>query len=165
MNYKGIISSVSFTKRAVIAALLAFASAQAGADGWAIMSHQAQMRNNVIIDVGEVSKVEPPFNTKWENDVYQMNGRCFTFSGYIGIWGYGSKAALLLVNAQKVVQLALIESAIGSIKVELQSISMLKCPAGTSVIPYSDDPEEQLKLLRKRQEEIKKKLEDMKRQR
>lgn len=165
MNCKPTISFVSFANRAGIAVFLAVASAQADADGWAIMSQQAQLKNNVIVDVGEVSKVEPPFNTKWENEVYQMNGRCFTFSSYMGYWGYGGKAALLLANAQKVVQLALIESAIGSIKVELHSISMLKCPAGTNVMPYSDDPEEQLRLLKKRQEEMKKKLEEIKRQR
>ena len=156
---------MSFFKNTSIAVLLAFASARASADGWAIMSQQAQLKGNVIVDVGEVSKVDPPFNTKRENDVYQMNGRCFTFAGYMGYWGYGGKAALLLANAQKVVQLALIESAIGSIKVELQSISLLKCPAGTSVIPYSDDPEEQLKFLKKRQEEMKKRLEDLRKQR
>ena len=165
MNCKPTISIVSFAKRTSIALFIAFAAAQADADGGAIMSQQAQLKNNVIVDVGEVSKVEPPFNTKWENEVYQMNGRCFTFSGYMGYWGYGGKAALLLANAQKVVQLALIESAIGSIKVELHSISMLKCPAGANVMPYSDDPEEQLRLLKNRQEEMKKKLEEIKRQR
>ena len=94
-----------------------------------------------------------------------MNGRCFLFSGYIGYWGYGGKAGLLLVNAQKTTQLAILESAIGSIKVDLHSITMLKCPSGTNVIPYSDDPEEQLKLLRKRQEELKKKLEELQQKR
>jgi len=157
MNYKSNSSSACFVQRALITILLAFASSQAIADGWAVMSQQAQLKNNAIIDVGEVSKVDPPFNTKWENDVYQMNGRCFTFSGYMGYWGYGGKAALLLTNAQKIVQLALLETAIGSIKVELQYISMIKCPSGTNVMPYSDNPEEQLRLLKKR-------FEDMKRQ-
>jgi hypothetical protein len=152
-------------KKLLVATFLAFVSAQAIADGWAMFSQQAQMKNYVIVDVGEVSKVEPPFNTKWEKDVYQLNGRCFLFSGYVGYWGYGSKAALLLVNAQKDIQLALIESAIGSIKVELQPISMVECPSGTNVLPYSADPEEQLQLLKKRQEELKKKLEDLQKQR
>ena len=165
MNYKGISNLVCLAPSGLIAALLSLASSQAIADGWAIMSQQAQLKNNAIIDVGEVSKVDPPFNTKWENDVYQMNGRCFTFPGYMGYWGYGGKAALLLANAQKVVQLALLETAISSIKVELHSISMIKCPTGTNVMPYSDDPEEQLRLLKKRQEEMKKKLEEIKRQR
>lgn len=157
MNYKNISSSAFSVQRALITVLLSFASSHAIADGWAIMSQQAQLKNNAIIDVGEVSKVDPPFNTKWEDDVYQMNGRCFTLSGYMGYWGYGGKAALLLANAQKIVQLALLETAISSIKVELQSILMIKCPAGTNVMPYSDNPEEQLRLMKKR-------LEDMKRQ-
>lgn len=145
----------------MIAAFLACAQSQAEADGWALFSQEAQLKNYVIADVGEVSKVEPPVNTKWENEVYQMNGRCFSFFGYVGYWGFGNKAALLLVNAQKTIQLALIEASIGLIKVELKSITMLECPPGTTVIPYSDDPEEKLKLLRKRQEELKKNLEDI----
>jgi hypothetical protein len=80
----------------------------------------------------------------------------------MGYWGYGSKAALLLVNAQKNIQVALIESAIGSIKVELQPVSMIECPTGTNVTPYSADPEERLKLLKQRQEELMKKLEELK---
>lgn len=157
MNYLSISCAVSFVRRALITTLLAFASSQAVADGWTIMSQQAQLKNNAIIDVGEVSKVDPPFNSKWEIDVYQMNGRCFTLPGYIGYWGYGGKAALLLANAQAVVQLALLETAIGSIKVELQSISLIKCPTRTNVMPNSDNLEEQIRLLKKQ-------LEDMKRQ-
>jgi hypothetical protein len=86
------------------------------------------------------------------------------FFGYISYWGYGSKAALLLVNQQKDIKLALIESSVGSIKVDLQSITLVNCPAGMNVIPYSDDPEERLRLLQKRQDELKKKLEKMPRQ-
>jgi hypothetical protein len=33
---------------------------------------------------------------------------------------------------------------------------MIKCPTGTNVMPYSDNPEEQLRLLKKRLEDIKK---------
>lgn len=140
-------------------------SLSAHADGWALLGKQAAMRNYVIADVGEVSQVDPPINTKWEQDVYQMNGRCFFFSGYMGYWGYGGKAAFLLVNAQKDVKVAIFETAIGSVKVDLQSIVLVECPAGTNIIPYSDDPGEQLRLLQKRQEELKKKLEKLQKQR
>ena len=75
----------------------------------------------------------------------------------MGYSGYGSKAALLLANAQKDVKLALIDPVIGSVKVELQSIVVIQCPSGTNIIPYSDDPNEQLRLLKKRIEELKKK--------
>ena len=140
--------------------LIALASVQTNADSWAIFSNQAAMKNYTIIDVGDISQVEPPFNTKWKEDVYQMNGRCFSFSGYIGYWGYGNKAALLLTNAQKDLKLALVESSIGSIKVELQSVNVIACPTGTNVTPYSDDPNEQLRLLKKRQEELKKRADE-----
>jgi len=154
-----------FNKKLWVTVFLVLVSAQAVADGWAMFSQQAQMKNYVIADVGEVSKVEPPFNTKWEKDVYQMNGRCFLFSSYMGYLSYGNKAALLLVNAQKNIQLAFIEPVIGSIKVELQPLSMIECPSGTRVTPYGDDPEEQFRLLKKRQEELKKKLEILQKQR
>lgn len=164
MNYSSIISTVSFNKNAMVVLFLALASAQADADGWAMFSQQAQMKNYVIVDVGEASKVEPTYNAKWNKDVYQMNGRCFVFPGYMGYWGYGNKAAFLLVNAQKSIQLALVETAIGSVKVELQSIAMIECPSGNNVMPYSDNSEEQLMLLKKRQAELKKKLEDLQQQ-
>ena len=166
VNYKNIsniliLEKLSISIKSGVLTLAIFASTPADADGWAIFSEHAQMKGYVIAEVGEVSKVDPPFNTKWENDVYQINGRCFSFLGYSGYWGYGSKAALLLVNAEKIIKLALIESSIGSIKTELKSVIMFECPSGTNVIPYSEDPQEQLRLLQKRQDELKKKLEDL----
>ena len=166
MNCKNISSirvleKLSVSIKAGALSLAIFASTPADADGWALFSEHAQMKGYFIAEVGEVSKVDPPFNTERENDVYQMNGRCFSFSGHNGYWGYGSKAALLLVNAQKIIKLALIESSIGSIKTELKSVTMFECPSGTNVVPYSDDPQEQLRLLQKRQDELKKKLEDL----
>ena len=121
-------------KTLLVAIFLVSTSAQAVTDGRGILGQQEQMKNYVIADVGEVSKVEPPFNAKWEKDVYQLNGRCFLLSDYIGYWGYGSKAAFLLENAQKKIQLALVESAIDSIKVERHPVSMIKCPSGTHLI-------------------------------
>ena len=165
MNYNDAISSVRFSAKAIALIFLTLVPAQVNADGWSIFGQHDQLKNYVIVDVGAVSKVEPPFNAKWENDVFQMNGRCFTFSGYVGYWSYGEKAALLLVNAQKRVQLALIESEIGSIKVELRSISKIECPTGANVTPYNSDPDEQARLIKKRQEELKKKIEELKRQR
>ena len=127
MNFSSIINPINFNK-GIVTVLLAITSSLAVADGWDMFGQHEQMKNYVIADVGEVNKVDPPFNTKWEKDVYQMNGRCFTYSGYLGYWGYGKKAALLLVNAQKIIQLALIEPTIGATNVKLIPITMIKCP-------------------------------------
>ncbi len=147
-------------KITLLGVLIAFAAIRAHADSWATFSNHSMLKNHVIVDVGDVSQVEPPFNTKWKEDVYQMNGRCFSISGHLGYWGYGSKAALLVANAQKILKLALIESSIGSVKVDLQSIDVIECPTGTNVMPYSDDLKEQLRLLKKRQEELRKKADE-----
>lgn len=166
MNYKNISRIYKYLTRStptkvIVALLIAASSFSAYADGWALFSQQEQMKGFVIADVGEVSEVEPPLNTKWQEDVYEMNGHCFSFSEYNGYWGYGSKAAFLLVNAQKVIKLALIETSIGSLNVELKSVTMLECPTGSNVVPDSDDPQERLRLLRKQQEELKKKLDEL----
>lgn len=155
MKYKDIINYV-------LGALFLLVAIQPRADSWSMFSQHDQMKKHVIADVGLVSKVDPPYNTKWDKDVFQINGRCFVLTGYSSYWGYGDKAALLLVNAQKSIQLALIQSEMGSIKVELQSIAIIECPSGSNVIPYSDDPEELLRLLKKRQEELNRKLEELK---
>ncbi len=162
MNYTHIIELFRCSNKIIIFLFMALSSVNVHADGWAIFSQHDQMKNYVIVEVGSVSTVAPPFNTKWENDVYQMNGRCFVFDGYIGYWGYGDKAALLLVNENKYIQLALVTSEIGSVKVELESITLIKCPSGSEIIPYSSDPEERLKQLKRKQELLKKKLESFK---
>lgn len=141
---------------------IVFFSVNVNADGWSTFSQHGDMKDFVIAEAGDVSKVEPPFNTTWEQDVFQMNGRCFIFSGYMGYWGYGNKSALLLVNTAKLVKLAIIEAEIGSIKVELKDISMIHCPSNSNITPYSSDPKEMLRLLRERQEKLKKQLESMK---
>lgn len=150
MNCNSIIN-----KRLLVIVFLFTISTQGVADGWSLFSQHAQMKDYVIVEAGDVSKVEPPFNTKWKTDLYQINGSCFMFSGYMGYWGYGNKSALLLVNMQKNIQLALIEVEIGTIKVKLYSILMMECPSRTNIMSYSDDPKEQLRLLKQRQENLK----------
>lgn len=135
------------------------------ADGWATFGEHAALKNHVVADVGEASKVDPPPDTRWSNDVFQINGRCFIFPGLTSFWGYGSKPALVLVNEQKQTKLALVESAIGSIKVEVKEITLVQCPQGSDVLPHSDDLQERLKLLQKRQDELKRKLEELQKSR
>jgi hypothetical protein len=151
------LESFSPMNRFFAATILIAISLQANADGWAIGSQHSALKNYAVVEVGEVSEVQPPFNTRWNENVYQMNGRCFTLSSYSGYWGYGAKAAMLMANAQRDIRLAIFEASIGAVKVNLQSIAVIKCPAGTDVIPYSDDPEERLRLLNKRLEELKRK--------
>lgn len=131
------------------------------ADTFSIMGDESKMKGNVVVDVGNASKVDPPLNTKWVTDLYELNGRCFTMQGYYGMWGYGQKAALLLVNSDKVVRVAFIGTGIGSVDVDVQLVALVQCPAESMVIPYSDDPNERLKQIEKRRNEIEKKLKEL----
>jgi len=149
-----------FSRFALSCQLLVAASSSL-ADGWATFGDHAALKNHVVADVGEVSKVAPPPDTKLSEDVFQINGRCFIFSGLTGFWGYGSKPALVLVNVQKQFKLALVESSIGSIRVEVKEITLVQCPQASDVLPYSGDPQERLELLQKRQEELKRRLEEL----
>jgi len=133
----------------------------ASSNGWAIFSEHAQMKNFVIVDAGGTSKLELPVGKQWATDVYQMSGRCFVFQGLIGLWGFGEKATLLLMNSQRVPHLALIQNEIGSIKVEVKPISLVQCPESSSVPTFSDDPETRLKQIQKLREELDAKIKEL----
>ena len=148
-------------KSRLIFVLFILYSINVSADEWSLFSQHGEMKDFMIAEVGEVSKVEPPFNTVWNQDVYQMNGRCFLFSGYMGYWGYGDKSALILINSAKIIKLAIIEAEIGSIKVDLKGITMIDCPSSSNMVPYSSDPKEMLRLLKEKQLELKKQLEQL----
>lgn len=99
-----------------------------------------------------------PFNTNWVTEVYELNGRCFTMPGYSGMWGFGEKAALLLVNTQKVAKVAFLGTGIGSVDVDVQLVTLIHCPEGSGVIRYSDDPKERLKQIEEKRKELERKL-------
>lgn len=143
--------------------LLATLPSTANADGWALFSKQNELKNHTIVDVGEISEVSKPVGANWNVDLYQINGRCLAFSGYSSPNFYGNKAALLLVNSAQRVSLAILETTIGAIKVDVYSVDMYECPDSPNVLPYSSDPAEMLKLLEERQKELERQLEELSR--
>jgi hypothetical protein len=151
--------------RFALPCILLVAATTSLAGGWDMMGNHAALKNHVIADVGEVSEVNPPLDTRWSDDVFQINGRCFIFSGFAGFSDYGSNSALLLVSDQKQVKLAIIKSSINSIKVEVKEITIVQCPQGTNVLPYSDDPQERRKLLQKHLEDLERRIEAIKNRR
>lgn len=150
-------------RRSLACLLLGLLSSSANADGWALFSKHAELKNYVIADVGEVSEVSKPIGANWNVDLYQLNGRCLAFSGYSKPYFYGNKAALLLVNSTQRVSLAILETTIGSIKVEVYGVDIYECPNSASVLPYSSDPAEMLRLLEERQRQLQRQLEELSR--
>jgi hypothetical protein len=112
---------------------LLFVPAQATAD-WAFMSQHKQLEGHAIAAVGSVSQ-----ESKYLPDAFKRlqwyafkqgfaTDFCFEFAGLEGIWGFGDKPALLLVDKDENVKLALFDAVVGGVKVEMHRINQISCP-------------------------------------
>ena len=129
-----------------------------------IVSQHAQLKGSVIVDAGEAKEVAPPFGSEWENQVYSLNSRCMVLFGYYGYWGFGGKPAMLVVDKDEHVQLAIFESTIGSIKVEIHPVSIVHCPDHAMVPPSCDglNSEACSRLMDEHMKKLEQKLEELK---
>ena len=100
--------------------------------------NQSQLKGAFIAEVGEAHEVEPPSGAKWKDQIYSLNSRCFTLSGYFGYWGYGGKPAMLVVKENKLINLALFESLGSTPSVDLFPVQMVQCPESANVLPSCD---------------------------
>lgn len=79
----------------------------------------------------------------------------------MGLWGLGRKAAFVLVDQAKSTKIALFDTGIGSIKVDVFLVTQVDCSvSGSSEMP--NDPEKALEMLKKKQEILQKELERLK---
>ena len=131
---------------------------QASADGFDMFTRHEELKNHVIIDTGDFEKLSPSFGKLAASDVLKLNSNCFEPLGSLGSWGYGKKAGLVLMNKEKSIKVALIESSIGSIKIQVTTVIQVACPSADSN-GLSTDPQQRLQELRRRQEALQKELE------
>lgn len=138
----------------ILSTVIVFSLAlDARADGFAIIDEHVNLNNNIIVEAGDVEKLDQPDGTSSNNEILKINSRCLQPSGYMGYWGYGKKAGLLLVDNARTTKLALLESSVGSIKVTINPVLIVECPT-----TFSDG--DQQKLI----DDIKKRIEKLKRQ-
>ena len=123
---------------------------------------QAQVKGSVIAEIGEAKELPPPSGSKWKEQPYVLNSRCFTIFGYYGYWGYGGKPAMLLVKQDRSIILALFEFALGSPSIKTYPVLMAECPENANIPPSCDglSPEECQKRF---DEHIKKLVQELKR--
>lgn len=121
------------------------------ADGYALFSKHLELKGHAIIDAGDVEKIEPPFGKLGSTEILKLGANCFEAQGYFGYSGYSKRAGLVLVDRSRNLKLALIESSIGSIRIELVSVTQIACTAHDSdALPQ--DPQQRLQELKRRQE-------------
>ena len=133
------------------------------ADVYGLFSKHEELKGHAIIDAGDVEKIDPPFGKLGATETLKLGANCFEPRGYLGYWGYSKKAGLVLVDRSRTVKLALIESSIGSIKVEVVSVIQIACTT-----PDSDglpqDSQQRLQELKRRQELLQRELERLRQQ-
>ena len=144
-------------RRSIVCLIVIQALCSSRAAGFGgIGSGHVQLKNSFIVEIGVVRSAPPPVNTNWVDEVYSLNCRCFTMLGYFGFDGFGENPAMLVVDENKLIRLAVFEQFIGTINVKINFVRMKKCPAHANIIPCYDglNPEECLKIL----DEYRKKL-------
>ena len=133
------------------------------ADGYGLFSKHEELRGHAVIDAGDVEKIDPPFGKLGASETLKLGANCFEPLSSLGSWGYSKKAGLVLVDRSRTVKLALIESSIGSIKVEMVSVMQVACPTtGSDGLPQ--DPQQRLQELKRRQELLQRELERLRQQ-
>lgn len=133
------------------------------ADGYDMFSKHEELKGHVVADAGDFEKINPPFGTIGATAVLKLNSNCFKPIGSLGLWGIGKKAGLVLVDRSKSISIALLESSIGSIKVETVAAMQIACPTeDSSGLPL--DPQQRLQELKRRQEILQLQLERLRQQ-
>ena len=149
--------------RALVALTAMLLLQQAQADGFDMFSRHEELQNHVIVDTGDFEKISPPPGKLGVSDVLKLKSNCFEPIGILGIWSFGKKAGLVLVGKEKNIKVALLDSGIGSIKVQVVTAIQVDCPTATSDgLPA--DTQQRLQELRRRQEAVQKELERLRQQ-
>lgn len=134
------------------------------ADGYSLFSSHEELKDHVVVDAGDFEKIDPPFGKIGASAILKLNSNCFHPSGSLGSWGYGKKAGLVLVDRKKSIRVALLESSISSIKVEVTLVLQVACPTeDASGLPLN--PQQRLQELRRQQELLQLQLEQLRQQR
>lgn len=148
---------------AIVISFTLLMPALACGDGFDLFGRQDDLKMTVIADVGEAEEISAPFGIGelGARDMIKINGRCFEPVGFIGSWGYRRKAAFVVVDQAKNVKIATLEAGIGSVKVDVISVTQVDCSSSASE-DLPSDPKKLLEVLKKRQEVLQKELERLK---
>ncbi len=98
------------------------------ADGFSSFGDHDELKNHAVVFAGDVESIQIQNQSLMTTEsVLKMENACFSPAGYLGYWGYGKKAGLLLVDNQKRLSIAIFEDSIGSIEVKVLGVSQVSC--------------------------------------
>lgn len=123
------------TSVACIAFLAVGFGAGSLSDWAAVSSDHRALQGLSIVGVGSVSQESYTNYRTYQTiewfefkESYQTDF-CFLLPNYIGVWGYGDKAALIVMDDQENYGMAFFESAVGNVRVELEPFQLVDCPS------------------------------------
>lgn len=143
--------------RTLLVLLTVCISEVALADGFAMFSKHEDLKNKVVIEAGEAEQIKIETDGR-RKELIKLNGKCYDPVGFVKFWRKG-QAALLLSDRYRVLSIAVIESEIGSIQVEVFQVGRSGCPEEDNP---SDDMQKTREFLKKNQDDIQKGLEEFK---
>lgn len=145
------------TSALLFAALACGTTHTSKADGWSTFGDHEKLKNQGVVDVGNLQKVFRPRADFSGPDIYQLNNRCFTFDG-LGKSPRSDGPALLIVDQRKIVRMATLLPEIGGIKVEVKDISLADCEQKSP-----QDVQKELRLMLEKNERLRMQLEENRR--
>lgn len=133
------------------------------ADAYGSFSKHDELKAHMVVDVGDFERIDLPSGDIGATVVLTLNSNCFRPAGNLGMWGYGKKAGLVLVDRNKTIQIALIESNIGSIKIDTVTAVQIACPT-PDLGGLSSDTQQILQDAKKQQEILRLQVERLRKQ-
>ena len=118
--------------KAIALSVLSAGLGAAAMSGWAIGSGHRALEGLSIMAVGEVSHEEHrDYQTGRTTEWFEFTGPesfCFVMPNYTGYWGYSDEAALIVSDNQDRYGMAIVETVVSSVKVDLQAFEFVRCP-------------------------------------
>jgi|LFEF01.1.fsa_nt_gb hypothetical protein len=131
------------------------------AESFSTLSDHAVLNNYVIVDAGNVKKLDSSVGVNSGSERLQLNGRCFDTSGPLGFWGYDDRAGLLLRSQTKSMKVAFFASDINTIKVDVVVVQPVSCSFQSS---GARSAEEVIEDIRRQNENRNRRIEQLERQ-
>ncbi|MDT4331909.1 hypothetical protein ACQE3D_23185 [Methylomonas sp. MS20] len=152
MRHILLISSLLLTKNAL-------------GDEYDLLSKHKELKETAIVEIGEIEELEKPPAQNTIGNIFKISNLCMRLTGiYPGVWSYGRKSGLLVVDKYGVYKMATIESQIKNIKITTAQVEPVDCQEvlsnkQRSVEQILNDMKVQDESFRRQQEATKKELE------
>jgi hypothetical protein len=102
-------------------------SVAAMADGFDTFAAIEKLKGSVIVEAADAEFIPSPRGILSKDVKVKVVNYCFEPTEYFSGWSYGKRAALILIDQQKNIKLALFDNGIGSVNLSVIAVSQVSC--------------------------------------